>query len=230
MSASEWRPTIIGCVVTRERRLDRGRRQARRRLTTLGDDLREARLAAGLTQGQVARTVGISHSEISRIERATASRVPYESLAVIGAVLGLDVTLRAFPDGDPIRDAAQLALLSKLRILLPVQLRWGTEVPLGVAGDRRAWDAVISGRGWRVPVDAESHIRDVQACTRRVALKRRDDGSDIVILLVADTRHNRRALRLAGPDLAGEFPIRGSAVLSALASAERPSGSGIVLL
>lgn len=217
-------------MVTRERRLDRGRRQARRGLTTIGEEFRETRLRAGLTQRQVAEAIAISHTEVSRIERGVATRVPYETLVTMGAVLGLDVPLRAFPSGDPIRDAAQLALLARLRVLLPAPLTWRTEVPLDVPGDRRAWDAVIGGPDWRVPVDAESRLRDVQACTRRVALKRRDDGSDVVILLVADTRHNRRVLRLAAPDLAGEFPMTGPAVLAALRIGEAPSASGIVLL
>jgi transcriptional regulator with XRE-family HTH domain len=217
-------------MVTRERRLDRGRRQARRALTTVGEEFREARLRAGLTQRQVAAAIGISHSEVSRIERGLATRVPYETLVMVGTVLGLDVPVRTFLSGDPIRDAAQLALLARLRILLPARLTWRTEVPLDVPGDQRAWDAVIGGPDWRVPVDAESRLRDVQACTRRVALKRRDDGSDVVILLVANTRHNRRVLRLAAPDLVGEFPMTGPAVLTALRLGEAPSASGIVLL
>jgi transcriptional regulator with XRE-family HTH domain len=217
-------------MVTRERRLDRGRRQARRGLTTIGEELRETRLRAGLTQRQVAAAVAISHTEVSRIERGLATRVPYETIVTMGAVLGLDVPLRAFPSGDPIRDAAQLALLARLRVLLPPPLTWRTEVPLNIPGDQRAWDAVIGGPDWRVPVDAESRLRDVQACTRRVALKRRDDGSDVVILLVADSRHNRRVLRLAGPDLVGEFPMTGPGVLAALRLGEAPSASGIVLL
>jgi transcriptional regulator with XRE-family HTH domain len=217
-------------MVTRERRLDRGRRQARRGLTTIGEEFREARLRAGLNQQRIAEAIGMSRSELSRIERGVATRVPYETLVLIGAVLGLDVPVRAFPSGDPIRDAPQLALLARLRVLLPSELTWRTEVPLSIAGDQRAWDAVIGGPGWRVPVDAESRLRDVQACTRRVALKRRDDGSGVVILLVADTRHNRRALALAAPDLAGEFPLAGPAVLASLRNGEQPPGSGIVLL
>ena len=156
--------------------------------------------------------------------------VSYETLVLIGAVLGLDVPVRAFPSGDPIRDAAQLALLAKLRVLLPAPLTWRTEVPLSIGGDQRAWDAVIGGAGWRVPVDAESRLRDVQACTRRVALKLRDDGGGIVILVVADTRHNRRVLALAASNLAGDFPIAGPAVLASLMNGEPPPGSGIVLL
>jgi len=217
-------------MVTRERRLDRARRQVARALLAVGDDLREARLQAGLTQHQLGAAVGLSDSEVSRIERGQALHVPYETLVLIAAVLGLDIPLRTFPAGEPIRDIAQLTLLAKLRGLLPDGLRWRTEVPLVIPGDRRAWDAVIEGRGWRVPVEAESRLRDVQACSRRVALKRRDDQSAVVILLVADTRHNRRVLRLAGPDLAAEFPIRSIAAVAALANGEPPSGSAIVLL
>jgi transcriptional regulator with XRE-family HTH domain len=174
--------------------------------------------------------VGISHSEVSRIELGEAARVPYETLVTLGAVLGLDVPLRTFPAGDPIRDAAQLALLAKLRVLLPPTVQWRTEVPLDRPGDLRAWDALVRGPGWRVPIDAETRLRDVQAFARRFALKRRDDGVEIAVLLASDTRNNRHAIRLARLDLAAEFPEPGDAVLRALISGNRPSGSGIVLL
>ena len=150
-------------MVTRDRRADRGHRDARRRLAAIGDELREARLSAGLSQREVAAAVGISHAEISRVELAQSPRVAYERLAAIGAALGLDVSIRAFPAGEPVRDAAQLALLSRLRGRLAHSLRWRTEVPLQLDGDRRAWDAEIRGADWRAVVDAESRLRDVQA-------------------------------------------------------------------
>ena len=184
----------------------------------------------GLSQRQLGASAGISHTEVGRIEHAASPRVPFETLAVVGAVLGLNVSMRAYPDGEPVRDAAQLALLARLRALLPANLSWRTEVPLQIPGDLRAWDAVIVGSGWRVPVDAESRLRDVQACTRKVALKRRDDRSEVVILLVADTRHNRRVLRLAAPDLAAEFPVSGASALASLVEGKPPAASGIVLL
>ena len=166
-------------------------------------------MAAALTQQAVGDAIGISHAHVSRIERGLSKRVPYETLVLIGAVLGLDIPLRAFPAGEPVRDGAQLALLARLRVLLPHTLRWRTEVPLNIPGDRRAWDAVIEGRGWRVPVQAETRLRDVQALARRIGLKQRDDEIDFVLLLVADTRHNRHVLRMAGPDLAAMFPASG---------------------
>jgi transcriptional regulator with XRE-family HTH domain len=217
-------------VVTRERRLDRARRQAQRALIIIGEEFRQVRLQVGLTLAELGDAVGLSSSEISRIELGQARYVPFERLVLIAAALGLDLPLRAFPAGEPIRDAAQLALLAKLRRLLPPMLLWRTEVPLDIPGDRRAWDAVIERRGWRVAVEAESRLRDVQTCSRRVALKRRDDRIDVVILLVADTRHNRHVLRLARPDLVAEFPVRGATALAALAKGERPSGSAIILL
>jgi len=214
----------------RERKVDRGRRQARRALVATGDDLREARLRAGMTQKQVGASIGISHTQVSRIERGLAVRVAYDTLVLLGAVLGLDVPLRTYPSSEPIRDIAQLTLLARLRGLLGPGLRWRTEVPLSIPGDRRAWDAVIEAPEWRIPVDAESRLRDVQAFARRISLKQRDDQSDVVVVLVADTRHNRHVLRLAGPDLVAAFPATGRAAVAALAKAERPSGSAIVLL
>jgi transcriptional regulator with XRE-family HTH domain len=217
-------------VATRERRIDRGRRRARQALAKIGEEFREARLSGGLSQGQVADAVGISQAEMSRIERGAAPWVTFETLAVIAAVLGLDLPLRAFPVGDPIRDVAQLQLLAKLRALLPPGFTWRTEVPLRIERDLRAWDAVVGGPGWRVPVDAETRLRDVQAFARREALKRRDDGAETMILLVADTRHNRQVIRLAKADLVGDFPIIGAAVLAAICKGERPAGSGILFL
>lgn len=216
--------------VDMERRLDRGRWRARAALVTVGDELREARLGTGLTQRDVGDAAGISHAEASRIERGLSTRVPYETLVIMSAVPGLDVSVRAFPAGEPVRDAAQIALLARLRLLIAPTLRWRTEVPLSIPGDRRAWDAVIEGRGWRVPVEAETRLRDVQALSRRIALKQRDDQSEVVVLLVADTRHNRHVLRLAGPDLVATFPARGRSVLAALSDGRQPSGSGIVLI
>jgi transcriptional regulator with XRE-family HTH domain len=217
-------------MVSGEHRRDRGRRLARRFLQLIGEEFREARLRAGLTQRQVGAAVGISHTEVSRIELGKATRVPYETLVMLATVLGLDLPLRAYPSGEPIRDAAQVALLGRLRSRLPPNLRWRTEVPLRIPGDRRAWDAGIGGDAWELPIDAESRFHDVQACLRRTALKQRDDNRDVVILLVADTRHNRRVLRLVSADLVSDYPVRSADALKSLERGERPARSAIILL
>lgn len=203
---------------------------ARRFLIAIGDELREARIQAGLTQRELGAAVGGSPSEISRIERGQSPHVAYEVLVALGAALGLDIPLRAFPNGDAVRDAGQLALLARFRAVLPTTIRHRTEVALGVPGDRRAWDEVLEGSGWWLPVEAESRLRDVQALNRRVALKRRDGGAEVIVLLVADTRHNRRILRLFEAEFAGAYPVAGRVALAALRAGRRPEGSAVVLL
>lgn len=219
-----------GGVATRERRLDRGRRRAGRALVSIGDELRELRLQAALTQRALSSTVGISPAEISRIERGRSPHVAYETIVLVGAALGLDIPLRAFPNGDRVRDAAQLALLGRFRGELPRGLRYRTEVPLGIPGDLRAWDAIVDGPGWSVPVEAETRLRDTQALRRRIALKCRDGRVDRIVLLVADTRHNRHVLRIAADDFAELFPGRGREALGAFRDGSPPVASSIILL
>jgi transcriptional regulator with XRE-family HTH domain len=217
-------------MVIRERRLDRARRLASRALSAIGDEFRGARIAAGLTQLAVATSAGISGSELSRIEHGRAPHVSYETLVAIGSVLGLDVPLRAYLAGDAMRDTAQLVLLARFRSSLSASLRHRTEVPIGSAGDRRAWDLVVDGPGWSVGVEAETRLRDIQALCRRIALKARDGGVDRVILLLAGTRHNRHVVRLAADDLASLFPGRGRDALAALRAGKLPLANTVVLL
>lgn len=147
----------------------------------------------------------------------------------MGAAVGLDVRLRAYVAGDPIRDAGQQRLLGRLRRRAHPGLGWGTEVPLPIDGDRRAWDALIRGAGWLAAVEAETVLDDLQAVERRVALKQRDGGVDHVILLVADTRRNRRALAAAPHAFAG-FSRDARTVLRALGAGRDPGCSAVLFL
>jgi transcriptional regulator with XRE-family HTH domain len=216
-------------MATKDRAVDRGRRDAARHLQMLGSELREARLAAGLSQSRVGHAVGISHPGVSRIERVLAPNVPLGRLDAFAAVVGLQLSVRLYPAGRPLRDEGQLALLDRLKRRLSPGLSWRTETPVPIAGDFRAWDASIHGPGWTVFVDAETRIRDVQALDRRTALKRRDTGTDRVILLIADTRSNRTILASLGDSLIRDA-IPGRTILAALQSGMDPGGSGVVLL
>jgi len=189
----------------------------------------KARLAAGLSQSHVGRTVGISHAGVSRIERALAPSVPLGRLDAMAAVVGLQLSVRLYPAGRPVRDAGQLALLERLRLRLAPNLTWRAETPVPIPGDMRAWDASIDGPGWTAFVDAETRIRDVQALERRTALKARDTGTDRVILLIADTRSNRAILSSVGGSLIADA-LPGRTILAALEAGRDPGGSGILLL
>jgi len=213
---------------TKERQADVAGRTAGRVLRTVADELREARLAAGVTQKLVATRGGMSRAELSRIERSAAPWLTIDHLCRLSAALGLDPSVRLYPVASPLRDRAHLQLLDRLRVRLHASLRWQTEVPLPLSGDRRAWDAMIQGARWRVAVEAETRLRDVQALMRRVALKRRDGAVDTVVLLVADTRSNRAALRAAGP--LPDFPADPASLLAALVKGRQPAASGVIRL
>jgi hypothetical protein len=147
----------------------------------------------------------------------------------VAAVVGLRIGLRAYPGGDPLRDAAHARLLERFRRRLHPALGWRTEVPLPNAGDPRAWDAVVTGDGWRDGIEAETGVDDAQALERRAQLKQRDGGLDHVILVISDTKRNRQALGTA-PSAFAAFPLRTRQVLGALATGRHPGASGIVLL
>ena len=146
------------------------------------------------------------------------------------AVVGLDLHVRAYPGGRPLRDSAHLELLQRLRTRLGPAVRWRTEVPLPLHGDQRAWDALLGVRHVRVGVEAETRARDAQELPRRVALKQRDGGVEYVVLLLADSRHNRAFLRTCGEGFLAGFPVAGSVALARLAASADPGGSAIILL
>lgn len=172
----------------------------------------------------------MSHAQLGRIERGELAELSLEQAARACAAVGLKLVVRAYPDAEPIRDAGHLALLARFRALLPAGVRFRTEVPMPIPGDRRSWDAVLGLVGGDVAVEAEMRIRDLQALDRRIALKQRDGGLDRVILLVNDSPANRRVLRGSRDALRSRFPLDGRAALRAVRAGHAPTASGIVML
>ena len=202
-------------------------------LSRLGREHRYARRASGLSLRECAAASGASYPQLLRFERGEIERLTVPDVGAWFSVVGLDLVLRAYPAGDPIRDRAQLALLERLRARLHPNLRWRTEVALPLDGDLRAWDAEIRGAGqppWRARVEAETRITDGQALERKVALKVRDDPDGHVLLLVADTRTNRRALATLRAGMREQFPIQARVMLAALSEGREPPGNGILLM
>ena len=78
-------------------------------------------------------------------------------------------------------------------------------------------------------VEAETVLDDLQAIERRIALKQRDGGVDDVILLVAETHRNRRALA-AAPNAFPGFSRDARAALRDLAAGRSLERSVIVVL
>ena len=197
---------------------------------TLVREFRAARLDRGLSQASVASALGVDRSLISRIERGGLDDLGLIAASELLAVVGLELSVRAYPSGGPLRDAAQQALLERLRSRIHRTLDWATEVALPLVGDLRAWDALIRGRDWRCGVEAETRPRDLQALERRLALKMRDGAVDMLVLLLLDSRYNRALVREHADALHERFPIPGARALELLGAGVSPGGSALILL
>jgi transcriptional regulator with XRE-family HTH domain len=217
-------------VTSRERAVDRGGLRGRDLTQRIGNEIRNARLDRGLSLRVVSRSAGVSEATLSRIERGLVLSVSVHQLARLCAIVGLELSVRAFPGGEPIRDAAQVSMARVFRPILHPSLRWQTEVPMPDHHDLRAWDGVVGGQRWRYGVEFESAPRDAQAVGRRLQLKARDSGVDGVLLVLGDTEQTRRFLAAASRYLVASFPIAADTALRALREGRDPGGSAIIVL
>jgi len=210
--------------------VERGRLRGHETLRLVAREARLARLDRGLTQEALAAALGIHRSTVSRIERGRVENLSIVTASELLAAVGLELSIRAYPAGPPLRDAAHANLLRRFRAHLHRSLGWATEVPLPIPGDLRAWDALVSGQGWRCGVEAETGPRDGQALERRIALKQRDSAVDYVVLLLLDRRHNRAFMRAYADVLQVRFPVPGRRALELLAAGVAPGGNAVILL
>jgi len=117
-------------MATTERWGDRGTRIGMRMLRSVGNDFREARVAAGLSQESVANAAQLSRAHYSRIENGQIANLSLLEAARIANVLGLDLSIRLYPGGNPLRDGAQVKRLATLLREVGPPLSYRTEVPL----------------------------------------------------------------------------------------------------
>src|SRR5918999_5647303 len=103
-------------VSVRERPVDRGRRLGRRIRRELGEQIRIARIAAGLSQGVLGTAIDMSHTKVGRIESGDYPAICLDELCALFAVLGCDLSVRAYPVASPLRDRAHFELLERLHV------------------------------------------------------------------------------------------------------------------
>jgi len=184
---------------------------------------------AGISQDTLGAAVGLSGSEVGRVERGEAPWLTTVHAAMLLSSVGLDLWVRAYPGGSPLRDAAHLQLLARFEARLPPSVRCHREWPIADSRDRRAVDLYLAGLPLRTGVEAETALDDIQALQRDINLKRRDAGLDRMILLVRDSRRNRDILR-ATDALQRSFPMSTRGTMAALARGQDPGADGIVVL
>lgn len=197
-------------------------------LRAFGRELRTARVNRGLSQTTVALAIGVSQAQISLVERGDYPTVSILTLARFAAAVGLELSVRGFPAGQPIRDKAHVALLERFRRSIGGGWRLASEVPLPITGDRRAWDRLMRGFGLVIGVEGEMHPTDMQELGRRLSLKKRDGGVDRLIIVMPNSVWCRQLADLN--ELGEAFPVRSAEALDALRNGRDPGGDAIVLV
>jgi transcriptional regulator with XRE-family HTH domain len=196
----------------------------------LGEQLRTARHVSGLTLRVVGDGIGVSQSEVSRRELGRSRRLTGEKLAVHAAAVGLKLSVRLWPVGGGLRDAAQARVIARFVARVGRPWRVLLEAPIPIAGDLRAVDIVLARETVRIAVEVITRVADLQAQIRAAQLKARDIGATRLILVIAATRANRAALASARGTLVGSFDLDARHVLADLATGRDPGHDALVLL
>ena len=215
---------------TRTRATDEARRLWARTARELGDELRTGRHVLGVTQARLGRAISLSQAEISRRELGQSRRLMGETLAVHAAAVGFRLSVKLWPAGGGIRDAAQVryvaAFVGRVGRLWKVAL----EAPIQLPGDLRAVDVLLVLGDVRIAVEVITRLADLQAQVRVAQAKARDIGATRLILVVAGTHANRRALADARPALVSAFDLDTRRLIVDLSGGRDPGRDGLVVL
>jgi transcriptional regulator with XRE-family HTH domain len=199
-------------------------------LRDVGREFRVARLASGKTQRQLAATLGVHHSHVSRVEHGHIRHIGLPQLSRHAAALGLKPWLRFFPVASRPLDEAQLRLWAALRERLHPSWQITLEAPMPQPGDLRAADVLLTTPTLRCMIELITRLADLSGQTRSARLKLRDIRADRLILVVAANETNRRALRAGGPAVTDTFPVGTREALERLAQGHDPGGDALILL
>ena len=230
-SADNRRPADCIGMAGRTKLVSEARLRAERDVRELVAEVRNARLAAGLRQADIARAIGWSVSRVGRLERGAVSGPGVVDLAIIGAAVGLALRPRLVPAPSRLRDAGQLRYINAYtNLVAPGGWQPQIEAAVGGPGDPRAFDLMMTRPGVRVAHEFITQLRDVQGQVRPILRKASDGNVTALVLVVADTRANRRAINEAGPALRTVFPLGTRATLDSMRAGQAPPAAGLVVL
>jgi len=213
--------------------------RARRRelLRAIGDDLRRYRLDAGISQAAVATAAGVSQGHLSAIESG-AAEASLEVLLRLGAVLGLDPSLRWFANSGPLlRDHLQVPMSETLIATSREAWRPAPEVRV-YRPVRGAIDVVLDHR-----IHPDSVATELQSRLHRVEqqLRWHQQKADALatlpeyaerrisrLLVLRSTQAMRDAVRSAAGTLAAAYPADPQVAVAALRGQASWPGSAIL--
>jgi transcriptional regulator with XRE-family HTH domain len=212
----------------------RGTRRGRFLVARSVAELNIARDSAALSHAELASALGWSQSAVRRHLKNELDDPGVVALCEIASVLGYEVSLGLHPIGDALRDKGQLEVGKRFDAILSDKWRATDETLLPGAGEQRAWDKLLRLVGasprYLVGVDIETRVHDIQALVRRTRGRQRDGMVDAILIVLADTAHNRRVVAELRQALGPDYAVSARKILGALRSGERLVGGGVVLV
>jgi transcriptional regulator with XRE-family HTH domain len=212
----------------------RGRDRSRVLARRFGQELRIARVTAGLTQRQLARLAGTTQQEVSRVERGNPG-VRLDVRCRLASGCGHELWWRLDPvESVRLRDSGQLRIAEAiLRALHPA---WAGSLEVPVArDDRRAADMVLAHAFELVEVEIERSLVDFQAQLRAAQLKRRSLAEREVrpvrlIIAVPDTTATRARIRPHLDVISQALPASSRSIRAALRAGEPIGSDGLLFV
>jgi transcriptional regulator with XRE-family HTH domain len=194
------------------------------------NEIRAARMAAGVSQRAIARTLGWTQTGYWRFENDLVAG-DIVKLSEAAAVCGLELTASIYRKGEPLRDRGQLKLIARFRAMLSAAWHVRIEAPFPTLGDLRSWDALIRlGSVYRVGVEAETRVRDIQEFVRRIRQRELHGGVDEILVILSDSAHNRQIVGELRDALGERYATSPQTLRDALRGGTVLPGSGLILL
>jgi transcriptional regulator with XRE-family HTH domain len=232
---------------TTQRRATRAARAGRSRAGyvagRLGTALRDARLAHGMRQRDVAEHAGVSQPQVAKLERAGGSNTALAVWAACGAAVGLQLAafFEATPGADLPRDIAHLRR-QNLVVVTATPGGWSGEPEAALPGlgsrpqsidvlltrEVRREAAVVEI--WDLLLDGGEAMRSLEAKALAVQARLGPDWHVEGVLVVRGTHRNRRLIGELAALFAARYPASSHAWLRCLADpgSPMPRGSGFV--
>ncbi len=212
-----------------------GRARAAYVATRLGQGLKDARIAAGLLQRQVARRSGVSQPEIAKLEGGHGFDTGLDTWATCAAAVGLQLAafFEAAPGAQLPRDIEHLKR-QNLVIATAAAGGWRAEPEAALSGDGprpRSIDVLLTRASrqeaavievWDLVLDGGQVMRGLEA--KVLATRRRLGPGWSVhgLLVVRGTQRNRRLIGGLAALFAARYPASSHAWLAALQGAGTP--------
>jgi transcriptional regulator with XRE-family HTH domain len=212
-----------------------GDRQLRRSCFRFAEEFRALRLRAGLSQAEVARSVGVNRSVISRLEHGRISVAP-QIRARATALLGAEFRMSLYPIGAAlIQDEAQVQAIE--RILEMRHPRWRATVEAPVPGPgRRSTDLRLECGSDIVLIEYESRIGKLEEIVRECHDKREAVAAAVgpdrrvhVLLALSMTKRHRALVGDHPATIVATFPLSNAEIETVLVGPDgRWPGDGIL--